>query len=364
MSRRVLCLFLELNWWETARPLGYPAQLALEEGLRANGCRPLTVTTPWLPRLKEICGAQRFDQVWVEIVHQALDDDCLDFLARLAPVRVGFLLESIHYDEATYAASPHYRARAGNVRHRLKFLTHAAATDELDAAEIDAGGDVRACWWPQAAPRRFVAPRPAVPRTGPAVFRGSLYGDRIALARDESLRDVFTVAGPLEDGTVYPRLFDRLQMSATAWARGRGPHPRMAAAAHVFLLRRLRRRVFRRWMQALQRDPVVVNLPHSVGTYPGRVVEAMAAGRPVVAWDVPGRPRNRALFEDGAEILLFSGTEPAGLASALRRLQGDPARAADLATHGWLKVRRAHTIERRVEQILAWTDTGEAPLFS
>src|SRR5712691_10277386 len=121
MRRRILCLFLEFDWWESARPLTYPAQLGLEEGLRANGCRPVTVTTPWLPRLKEICGAQRFDQVWVEIVHQkALDDDVLDFLGGLAPVRVGLLLESLHYDEATYAGSPHYRARAANVRHRLK----------------------------------------------------------------------------------------------------------------------------------------------------------------------------------------------------------------------------------------------------
>ena len=117
-------------------------------------------------------------------------------------------------------------------------------------------------------------------------------------------------------------------------------------------------------MEALEGDPVVVNLPHSVGTYPGRVVEAMAAGRPVVAWDVPGRPRNRALFEDGAEILLFSGTEGKALASALSRLRRDPALATMIATNGWRKVRRAHTIERRVRQILAWTDTGDAPVFA
>jgi hypothetical protein len=365
MTRRVLCLFLEFDWWESARPLTYPAQLGLEEGLRASGCRTLTVTTPWLPRLKEICGGRRFDQVWVEIVHQrTLDDERLGFLAELAPVRVGFVLESIRYDAATYAASPHYRAREATVRHRLKFLTHAVVTDELDAAEIDAGGDVRACWWPQAVPRRFVADRPGAPREGPAVFRGSLYGDRVALARDRSLEGWFVVRRPLEDGTASPRLFDRLQMSAAACA-GRGwPPPRIASAVHLFLLRRLRRRLFRRWMGALRGDPVVVNLPHSVGAYPGRVVEAMAAGRPVVAWDVPGRPRNRALFEDGAEILLFAGTDPAALASALSRLQREPALATALATNAWRKVKRAHTVERRVEQILAWTDTGDVPVFS
>jgi glycosyl transferase family 1 len=363
MTRRILCLFLEFDWWETARPLTYPAQLGLEEGLGANGCRSLSVTTTWLPRLQGICGSQRFDQVWVEIVHQALDDDTLDLLTRLAPVRVGFLPESIHYDAATYAASPHYRGREATVRHRLKFLTHAVATDELDAAEIDAAGDVRACWWPQAVPRRFTAGGPATTAAGPAVFRGSLYGDRAAMARDPRLDGLLVVPPPLERGTIVPRLFDRLQISAKAWA-ARRPRARAAAAVHLFLLRRLRREVFRRWMRALGGDAVVVNLPHSVGAYPGRVVEAMAAGRPVVAWDVPDRPRNRALFEDGAEILLFSGREPAALADVLHRLRGDPARAASIATNGWQKVRRVHTIERRVEQILAWTDTGDAPVFS
>jgi glycosyltransferase involved in cell wall biosynthesis len=106
----------------------------------------------------------------------------------------------------------------------------------------------------------------------------------------------------------------------------------------------------------------VVNLPHAVGVYPGRVVEAMAVGRPVVAWDVPDRPRNRALFEDGVEILLFSGAE--ALAATLRRLREEPGLAAAVATGGWRKVARAHTAERRVQQILQWTDTGDRPVFA
>jgi hypothetical protein len=362
--RRVLCLLLEFNWWGPARPLTYPAQLGLEEGLAANGCRFLTVTTPWLPRLREICGRRSFDQVWVEIVHQhALDDDVLEFLAGVAPVRVGLVLESIRHDPIVHAASPRYREREGRIRHRLKFLTHALCTDELDAAEIDAEGDVRGGWWPQAVPRRFVAAAPGRPAAGPAVFRGSLYGDRVALAADDRLRDLLVVRGPIEHGTPYPRVFERLHMVASRWVTARGPRPRTAAAAYLFVLRRLRRRIFRRWLAALRDDPVAVNLPHSVGAYPGRVVEAMAAGRPVAAWDVPARPRNRALFEDGREILLFSGTGAEGLAAALGRLRDDRALATALAANAWAKVRRLHTIEHRVGQILAWTDTGEAPVY-
>jgi len=357
MKRRVLCLFLEFNWWEPARPLTYTAQLGLEDGLRGHGCRTLTVTTPWLPRLREICGGQRFDQVWIEIVHQEpLDDDVLSFVAELAPVRVGFILESIR------AAAPAHRARAGNVEHRLKFLTHALAADELDAADIDGAGDVRACWWPQAVPRRFVTAAPPAALRGPAVFRGSLYGDRVALAGDARLDGLLAVRGPLEAGTLDPRLFERLQMTATAWATRRLPRPRTAAAVHRLVLRRLRRRIFRRWLRALRGDAAVVNLPHAVGVYPGRVVEAMAVGRPVVAWDVPDRPRNRALFEDGVEILLFSGAE--ALAATLRRLREEPGLAAAVAAGGWRKVARAHTAERRVQQILQWTDSGDRPVFA
>jgi spore maturation protein CgeB len=82
----------------------------------------------------------------------------------------------------------------------------------------------------------------------------------------------------------------------------------------------------------------------------------------VVAWDVPDRPRNRALFEDGVEILLFSGAE--ALAATLRRLREEPGLAAAVATGGWRKVARAHTAERRVQQILQWTDTGDRPVFA
>jgi hypothetical protein len=367
MSRRVLCLFLETKWWaHGARALTYTAQLGFEEGLRANGCQPVTITTGWLPRLRDICRRRSFDQVWVEIVHQeGLDDDLLAWIAELAPVRVGFVLESLRYDETIYARWPHYQTWAGIVRNRLTFFTHALACDELDAAELDAGGQVRACWWPQAVPRRFTADAPPPPLAGGrAVFRGSLYGDRVTLTQDHELRDLLTVSGPLEEGTIDPRLFDRLHMLAEGWTGHRLPGPRVALALYRFGLRRVRRRIFRRWLDALRGDPVVINLPHAVGTYPGRVVEGMAVGRPVVAWDVPGRPRNRALFEDGREILLFAGTRPAALAAALKRLRGDPALARAIATNGWRKVRRAHTIERRVEQILAWTDTGDAPVFS
>ena len=367
MSRaklRVLGLFLEFGSWYRARAWTYAGQLGLEEGFRAQGARISTVTTPWLPRLRELCDGRRFDQVWVEVVHQdMLDDDTLSWIAERAPVRVGFVPESLTYEPDTYLAWPQYRARKAGVKHRLKFFTHAVLVDEVDAADIAAEGTVRALWWPSAVPSRFVTDQVSMSPGAPAIFAGSVYGIRATMLQDDALRNLVVVQESPEHGRLPARLFERLHRMTAGWVERRWPS-RTALVVYLVLLRRLRRRMFRGWLRSLRLGGAVVNLPHLVRAYPGRVVEAMAAGRPVIAWEVPDRPRNRALFEDGREILLFQGTDPRALAEAIRRLARDPGLAQRLADHALNKVRRVHTTEHRMRQALAWIETGEAPDFA
>jgi hypothetical protein len=361
----VLCLFLEFAWWNQARSWTYSAQLGLEEGMRANGARPHTVTSPWLPRLRELCGDRRFDQVWVEVVHQdAFDEDTMSWIAERAPVRVGFVPESLTYDEDVYAEWPSYRTRSAEVKRRLTFLTHAICSDEKDAEDIDAEGRLKGAWWPTAVPRRYIVPEVETPAAGAAIFAGALYGRRKAILEDEALRGLVVLRRSPEVGTQHPRLFDRLHMIANGWVSRRFPSPRTAAAVYLFLLRRLRRRAFRGWLQSLREGIAVVNPPHVVGAYPGRVIEAMAAGRPVVSWDVPHRPRNRALFEDSREILLFSGTDPVAIAEPLRRLQRDSHLRRTIAESAWGKVRQFHTMERRIQQVFTWIEKGDEPVYN
>src|SRR5438067_9752015 len=106
------------------------------------------------------------------------------------------------------------------------------------------------------------------------------------------------------------------------------------------MLRRVRRELFSQFLEGLQAGSAVVNLPHLVKAYAGRVVEGMAAGRPVVSWDLPDRPRNRALFEEDQEILLFQRDQPEHLAEHLRRLRADPQLGQSLADNARRKVRR------------------------
>jgi hypothetical protein len=117
-------------------------------------------------------------------------------------------------------------------------------------------------------------------------------------------------------------------------------------------------------MEDLGKWSALVSLPSMAKVYTGRVIEAMGAGRPVVAWKVPERPRNLALFEDGKEILLYDKEKPEMLAEHIRRVQREPGFARDISLNARLKVSRFHTVERRVEQILNWIETGEEPVYT
>ena len=139
---------------------------------------------------------------------------------------------------------------------------------------------------------------------------------------------------------------------------------KMLLASYLYLLRAIRQRCFELWLKCLQTGCAVVNLPSLVRANPGRVVEGMAAGRPVISWEIPDRPQNNALFQDGKEILLYPEDSPAVLAEHIKRIKGDRGFADQIAENARRKIGRIHTIEVRVRQILDWITTGDEPSFS
>lgn len=76
------------------------------------------------------------------------------------------------------------------------------------------------------------------------------------------------------------------------------------------------------------------------------ILEAMAAGRPVVATDVGGV---RDVVRDGETGLLVRAGDPEALAAALVRLADAPEFAASLASRGRARVREVHSSGRMVE---------------
>src|SRR5690606_2110887 len=73
---------------------------------------------------------------------------------------------------------------------------------------------------------------------------------------------------------------------------------------------------------------------------PNAVLEAMAAGVPVVATDVEGI---RELIDDGVHGLVVPAGDAASLAAGLNRLLKDPAAARTLASNAQAKVSQEFT---------------------
>jgi glycosyltransferase involved in cell wall biosynthesis len=80
------------------------------------------------------------------------------------------------------------------------------------------------------------------------------------------------------------------------------------------------------------------------------ILEAMAAGRPVVATDVGGV---RDVVRDGETGLLARSGDPGSLAAAVLRLAAEPEFAAGLAVRARSRVREFHSSERMVSAYAA-----------
>ncbi|MCI0537652.1 MAG: hypothetical protein L0Z50_20750, partial [Verrucomicrobiales bacterium] len=281
-SPRILFLPLEIADWKQAKHLGYPTQLGLEEGLAAQGVDFLTLPMirglspaarkAWLRQVQQRCQSERFDQVWVEIVHSEWDEDSLRWLAELAPKRVGFLMESLTYDEEGYALDPRLRIRQALVENRLKCLTHLVAVDETDVSRLNERGLISAMWWPQTVPERCIGSIPGQAPDHRALFYGQLYGTRQAWLDSADLRRLLLRPDQApEDAASLPPLFDSVNRAfAAALESGAELGPR-AFADHADALRKIRREVFRLWLAALQNGCGVVNLPSLFSGYAGRV---------------------------------------------------------------------------------------------
>ncbi|RIK35056.1 MAG: glycosyl transferase family 1, partial [Chloroflexi bacterium] len=81
---------------------------------------------------------------------------------------------------------------------------------------------------------------------------------------------------------------------------------------------------------------------------PLAVLEAMAAGKPVIASAIPGTCE---AVVDGETGLLVPPADPAALAAAIRQLLADPARARCLACAGLARVRQEFSVEVMVQRV-------------
>ncbi len=370
-TQRALLIQLDFQTWATARPWTYSAAFGVQEGLMANGVECVTVpaiaehacSTPasWVYHAKQALAGQHFDQVWLWLIHTPLDQTTLEWVAGLAPVRVGVLMESLRYDADDYTWAPQLKLRPSQLEAQLPYLTHVLAPDEQDAADLTARGVANVLWWPSMVPERFIVPPGGVPMQTQAVFHGTPYGRRQNWVSEPSLAGRLHCATAAQPLTRNQQLFDQLQQVAAQYlAEGHAVND-AAIREYAQSLQQIRLAEFTEWMAQLVQWPAIVNLPSLAKFYGGRVIEAMAAGRPVISWDIPGHPKNRSLFEADKDLLLFPLNDSQALALQIDRVLQDHTFAESLARRAQEKVKRYHTAERRLRGTLEWIRTGQTP---
>jgi len=366
---KILLVQLEFGTWNRARAWSYLGNFAVEDGLRANGCEYVTIpalcdipdSSPlsWLHHAKDLLASQRFDQVWVWLVHNRYSDAFLGWLAELAPVRVGLIMESLRYSDEDYRRWPHLLERAGFVERQVKYMTHVLTADEHDADVLNRTGSVQAVFWPSAVPSRFITATIERPSRRESAFYGELYGERKAWLAMPGLKDLLVHPPSAEAATEFPQLFNTLHQQMSERLQS-GWRPNLdALTEYVGLWRRLREAIFANWLASLKPWSAIVNLPSLFQSYAGRVVEAMAAGRPVISWKIPDRPHTLDLFKDGREILLYPRDRPAVLKEHVERITNDVDYAKHIATAARAELLRSHTAEARARQWLDWIETGQ-----
>jgi predicted SAM-dependent methyltransferase len=367
---KVLYIPLEFKTWRDASHMPYTCNYAFEEGFDANGIEYFTIpaiyepdpsqSSPWLQHAKKLCEGRQFDQVWLEIVHTRYDDDFLEWLSLLCEVRIGFMGESMetHPDELVNNPAGTLR-RQTNLKHTLKHVTHVVAVDEKDVEQLNNSGSIQAKWLWDAGlqPRRSINLAPLPSPIYPALFYGALYGVRKKWMELEILKGlILRPEASLEFSTDLPQQFDELNTRNLRALAGQHAVDPYHFSKYMDSLRKIRKECFSLWQDGLKEGAAIINLPQFGKAYASRVSEGIAAGRPVITWEIPGRPKTKALFENGKEILLYDQNSPEQLRDHIQRVIKEPRYAQNIAENARKKLLAHHNVEELVRQILLWTE--------
>jgi hypothetical protein len=370
---KILYVQHDMLQWAAARQWSYTTHLSYVDGLRAHGHEVQVILTSCWQRAADIVGDRQFDQVWInEVTHSVcmrwsatlpppLGERDFAWLATLAPVRVGIVMETLRYDEADYAELPELTMRVARMQAAvLPHVTHFCTVDENDVRTIaELGGD--AIWTPCHVPERFFRPsQPQVNR--PAIFIGTAYARRAKYRSHPRLDSLLEFRSSSEHQTQLPAMFNLLNGDLRNELM-HGPFQAEATKEFVQTMHTVRASLFECYLNGLCDAMATVNLPSYVKTYAGRVIESMAVGQPVVSWRIPDRPQNARLFDENESILFFEGDSPDRLADALERLRHESGLAERVGAQARANALRHHTTEHRVNQILAWVDSGRRPVY-
>lgn len=367
--KNVLLVMLEFDNWNQARAWSYTGAWAFQDGLEENGHRCTVLPAMWgrapdaadsfIHHAEKLLAGQTFDEAWVWCVHTQFDARFWQWLARVAPTRIGITMESLGVNAAESAEFPHFAQRQEEVLAQLAHCTHAIVADEADIDLVQQRLGIPASWNVVMVPERFVRFDTA-PECPQAAFIGNKYGERRPYLEDPALAELLCRPHLPERGSDLPQRFDALhQEIRRLLLAGQFDHALLQRA--TLQMKLVREALFRLHLDGIRLGFANINLPSMIKAYAGRVTESMAAATPAVSWLPPDRPACARLFKAGTEIELFSS--PAELHALLTHQAPDSAQRNRQVTAARNTLLNRHTTRIRLRQYQNWLDQGIAPDF-
>lgn len=262
------------------------------EGLVLSGAPTMRNCLPALLRLVALCWRERPD-----VIHSHCEVP--DLIGRLAALTCG----AAHVSTAHNVVWWPWRPRLGNLLDRLLAPVtriHVAVSQAVAAALRTRNPKARVRVIPNAVDPLAVTPLPSIPSLLTVARIEPQKAPEVLIAALELLREEFPTLRARWAGAGTPLPTDRLEFLGP-----RADIPRLLTEASLFVL------------------------PSRWEGLPVALLEALAAGRPVIATRVGGVPE---VVRDGVDGLLVEPDDPAALAEAIASLLRDPARAAAMGS--------------------------------
>lgn len=369
---RILFVQHEMYQWHRAKMWGYSWHLGIEEGLAANDVEFTTLLTTCFPRAKEIVAGKKFDQVWInDITHIYEPGGCggyqlrkkdMEWLAGLAPIRLGFVMESLGYTDADVKENQALQYAHAALQETIKYITHIMMADENDLGAVHDMRPIPAMWLVHPMPRSFICEQLPAPSRDKPIFCGTMYGKRARWMQLPEIKELIDHIIASDNMSHLPALFDKLNKDVLQQMLLEEFSPQRYDD-YLEATRKIRKMALGMYLNSSRAGGAIVNLPAYAKIYPGRVYEGMAIGRPVITVQVQDRPRMQALFRDREEILLYPESDPSILVQHIRQIRDNPEFGQKLASNARCKLLEHHSMEIRVRHFLDWLATGVEPTY-
>jgi hypothetical protein len=361
---RILLVPIEFSTWLQARAWSYTGGYAFYDGMLENGIQcdlaPVIINragelnTSFIDHIRQHNSA-KYDQVWIWCVHANYPEQLWDYFKSVSDVRVGVVMESLHFTPAEIEEMPQLRDRKALVHEQLKHCTHALTCCAVDAGDVVRELQIPAIWYPPMIPERFVLSED-IPVAERAAFVGNCYGERRKYLKEGLLDHVLCRPEHPERATSLPDEFDaliaKLPDNFTC---------ETDCSKHLHSLVALRQKLFKVHLHGNRQGLCNVNLPAIVKAYAGRVIESMAASVPVMSWQPPGNEQ-KTLFAPDQDLIFFHSVSD--FATKFEQLRGDEQRRKLMALTARKKLLVRHTSKIRIHQLLAWVRMGKVPAYN